>query len=64
LKSNAKVKKLVEQLKGGSISTIYGLSTVVGLSDDKTSVILLEGCVEAYALSLGHFKDQYEKYNQ
>jgi hypothetical protein len=55
LKSSTKVKKLVEQL---------GPSTIVGLSDDKTSVILLEGGVEVYALSLEHFKDQYEKYNQ
>ena len=56
-----KVQEIVKQHKNETMGTVYGPSTIVGLTDDFKSVALMEFGAELYHLTLQDFLDQYEE---
>ena len=50
--------KVIKQYIGKTISTIYGSSLVVGISEDEKNVHLLEFGEEPYSLTLDDFLTQ------
>lgn len=55
------VRTIIKQYKNQSIGTVYGPSTIVGLTDDLRRVELLEFGMERYHLSLEDFLNEFKE---